>query len=150
MKDKKVAVSKFNSIMSALAGKDPQHHLDFANGFKAVITYTETINQMDCVADEYHAEGIKYTCQQCPLRETQTDGRKHHAECQYSSTGRTHFSNEACEVFYRRLKLGDITPKGDPQIFEKSSRLTEEDIEILRKEETWKGKKIRRYGGQRS
>ena len=140
---------EFNKAMTALAGKSPQYKIDFSErGFSAVITYTEVIETMDCVADEYHAKGIKYTCQECPLREIQTDGRKRDAECKHAACGRATLKAEACEVFYRQLKLGAIEPKGEPTTIGQTHRLTEEDIEILRREETWKGKKIHRIGAR--
>lgn len=143
---------EFNSVMATLADKKPKYTLDVTNGFTALITYTDTIQQMDCIADEYHAEGIKYTCRECPLREIQTDGRKKDAECKHSPFGKATLKAEACEIFYRQLKLGAIEPNGEPSTYgmpHKKQKLTAEDIEILRKEETWNGKPIRRIGGQR-
>lgn len=105
---------EFNSAMVVLADKNPKYTLDTSNGFTALITYTDTIRQMDCIADEYHAEGIKYTCRECPLREIQTDGRKKDAVCKHAMTGKTNLNSEACEVFYRRLKMEDIEPIGEP------------------------------------
>lgn len=140
---------EFNAAMTALADKSPEYKVDFAeDGFRAVIIYTEVIETMDCVADEYHAKGIKYTCQDCPLREIQTDGRKKDAECKHAAFGRATLKAEACEVFYRQLKLGAIEPKGEPTTIGQTHRLTEEDIATLRREETWKGKKIHRIGAR--
>ena len=65
---------QFNSVMADLADKKPKHIIDLTDGYKAVISYEETISIPDSVADEYHAEGIKYTCRECPLREIQPDG----------------------------------------------------------------------------
>ena len=105
---------EFNSTMAALADKSPHYTLDVTNGFTALITYTDTIQRMDCIADEYHAEGIKYTCRECPLREVQPDGRKTTAKCKHAPNGNAMFKSEACEVFYRQLKLGAIEPNGEP------------------------------------
>lgn len=143
---------QFNSVMADLADKKPKHIIDLTDGYKAVISYEETINIPDSIADEYHAEGIKYTCRECPLREIQTDGRKKDAECKHSPFGKATLKAEACEIFYRQLKLGAIEPNGEPSTYgmpHKKQKLTAEDIEILRKEETWNGKPIRRIGGQR-
>ena len=105
---------QFNQAMTDLADKYPKHILDLSNGYKAVISYEETIHQADCIADEFHAEGIKYTCRECPLREVQPDGRKTTAKCKHAPNGNAMFKSEACEVFYRQLKLGAIEPNGEP------------------------------------
>lgn len=105
---------EFNSVMATLADKNPKYTLDVTNGFTALITYTDTIQQMDCIADEYHAEGIKYTCRECPLREIQPDGRKKEADCKYAQFGKANLKSECCETFYRRLKMGEIEPNGEP------------------------------------
>lgn len=81
--------------------------------FLGVITYEVTEKEPNCVADEFHAEGIRFLCKHCPHLEDPKDKRIKHCACMYAELGRTHKSHEACEVFYRELKAGRIDPVDD-------------------------------------
>lgn len=105
---------QFNELMARLSKCKPQVQFNFNKGHCAYITYTLELKIPDCVADEYHAEGIMFKCKQCPLHEVETDGRVKRVQCKYADLGFTHLDNECCEVFYRRLNLGEIEAKGDP------------------------------------
>lgn len=104
----------FNSTMADLADKNPKYEFNHAQGFCAYITYKETTCVHTEAADEFHAQGISYKCKNCPLHETETDGRKKHIACKFAELGRTHLNKEACDVFWRRLKMGDLQPVGAP------------------------------------
>ena len=105
---------EFNSTIAALAEKNPKYEFNHQKGFCAYITYTETTCVHTSAADEFHAEGISYKCKNCPLHEIETDGRKKSVACKFDEMGRTHLNREACEVFWRRLKMGELVPVGDP------------------------------------
>lgn len=79
----------------------------------AVITYEEVSHIADCVADEFHAEGIRYLCRNCPYLDDPADKRKKRCTCRYADYGVTHKDHEACEVFYRDLKAGRVKPIED-------------------------------------
>lgn len=108
--------SEFNAAMDALSGCEPTFKIDEnKTAFCAYITYTETERIPDRVADEYHAMGVYYLCKNCPLHELTTDGRVKRVKCDCSDLGFTHLEHEACEVFYRRLKFGEIKAIGEPR-----------------------------------
>lgn len=107
--------NQFNREMEILSDCNPHVEFNHTKGFCAYITYDQTFNIPDTIADEYHAEGIYFTCQQCPLRETVTDGRVKRVKCKHSSYGYAHLDHECCEVFYRRLQLGELEPMGEPK-----------------------------------
>ena len=106
---------KFNAKMRELAGKKITDRVVEIKGdtFSAVIMYEEKEQIMDCVADEFHAEGIYYLCKHCPHLDDPEDRRIKYCTCKYSDTGRTHKQHEACELFYKQLKLGKIVPLDD-------------------------------------
>ena len=83
------------------------------DSYKAVIVYEMTEHIIDSVADEFHAEGIRYLCKHCPHMEDPKDRRVKYCICKYSETGMAHKDHEACEIFYRDLKLGKIQPLED-------------------------------------
>ena len=105
----------FNDKIKELsAHKITGQNIDISGkSFKAVITYEVTEHIMDSVADEFHAEGIRYLCKHCPHLDDPHDRRIKYCFCRYSDTGRAHKEHEACEIFYRQLKLGKISPLED-------------------------------------
>ena len=82
---------QINSSMRELADKQPEYKL----------------------ADEYHAEGIYYLCKHCPYLDDPHDKRVKRCTCKYSNSGVAYKDSEACEIFYKALKRGDITPLPD-------------------------------------
>ena len=90
---------KFNFQMAALASKHPTIEFNHSQGFCAYITYDETTHQVTSIADEFHADGIRFECRNCPLHEIETDGRKKRVPCN----------------FYRRLMQREIEPIGEPK-----------------------------------
>lgn len=106
---------KFNLQMAALASKHPTIEFNHSQGFCAYITYEETTRQVTSIADEFHADGIRFECRNCPLHEIETDGRKKRVPCKYADTAFTKLDDEACEIFYRRLMQREIEPIGEPK-----------------------------------
>ena len=100
----------FNAKMKELAEFNPSFKFMEKNDLLAVISYIYKERIMDCVADEFHAEGIIYLCKNCPYMQDPRDKRVMTCGCKYADLGRTHKLHEACEVFYRDLKAGKITP----------------------------------------
>lgn len=120
---------QFNEMMARLSDCKPQVQFNFNQGHCAYITYILELKIPDCVADEYHAKGIMFTCRQCPLHELVTDGRVRRVQCKYADLGFTHLNNECCEVFYRRLNLKELEPIGDPQEYGKKKYFRNERTE---------------------
>ena len=101
----------FNRTMEELADQEPEETIQQYKGTHvAYILYTETKQEWDRVSDEFHAEGLRYLCAQCPLHEPAEDGRKKHVWCQYADCGMTHLQHEACELFYKKLKQNEVKP----------------------------------------
>lgn len=106
---------KFNARMDELEGfKITERKIEISGGsFDAVLVYEETHRTPDSVADEYHFEGIRFLCKHCPHLDDPKDRRVKHCTCKYAELGMTHKEHEACEIFYRQLKAGRITPLQD-------------------------------------
>lgn len=112
--------SKFDTAMEELWDKEPEVITDLSRCFRAVIYYTETETIQDgTVADEFHAEGLRFLCMHCPHYEKPDDRRIKHVACKYADLGRTHLEHEACEVFYKQVKNGTVQPNDEPISTEK-------------------------------
>ena len=107
--------SMFNDKIKELSGhKITDQSIDISGkSYKAVITYLVTEHIVNSVADEFHAEGIRYLCKHCPHLEDPKDRRVKYCTCKYSETGMAHKDHEACELFYKQLKLGKLEPLDD-------------------------------------
>ena len=89
---------------------DPSYTIDISGGnFRALITKEILIEEMDCVSDEYHEQGIYYKCRNCPYCDVPNDKRIRwsHCEIKESSVNKRH---ECCEYFYEELKAGRLEP----------------------------------------
>lgn len=84
-----------------------------AEVLRAVIPYEVTESYMDCIADEFHAEGLYFFCRNCPYLEAPADKRVKHCNCAYAEYGHTHKDHEACELFYKLMKQNRIRPIPD-------------------------------------
>lgn len=60
--------------------------------------------------DEYHLEGRRYVCEQCPLHAKVTDRRRKTVPCRHHEYGEANLRHECCEYFYTMLKQGKIKP----------------------------------------
>ena len=99
--------------MSLLSDNNPQVTLDISNGFRAVIQYEVEESRVETVMDEFHLEGIRHICRECPSHDIETDSRRKWVTCRYSENGETHLDHECCNYFYKQLKLGQVRP-GEP------------------------------------
>lgn len=104
--------NEFNKRIRELANYPHKVEFSQTRDFCAVIKYYITTKELETVADEFHAEGIRFSCENCPLHEVQTDGRKKRVACKYHELGITHLKHEACELFYKKLKQGELEPVG--------------------------------------
>ena len=102
---------QFNKAMDELEEHDPKAEVQpFSGEHCAYIYYHQVEELFNLVSDEFHAEGIHYLCDQCPLHDPAEDGRQKHVWCKYADTGSTHLKHEACEMFYKMVKQNEIKP----------------------------------------
>lgn len=100
-------------FIDALRGiRNPDIMKDYRDGhFIAIITWEEEEKIIETVADEFHLEGLRYVCGQCPHCEKDGDGRKKRFPCKYSEYSSVDIRQECCEMFYKKLKQGLIEPR---------------------------------------
>lgn len=103
--------TQFNKAMEELYDYDPEVEFIHEKAHCAYIRYVESEHIFDSVADEFHAEGIHYLCEQCPYHDEVTDNRRKSVYCKYADTGMTNLQHEACEMFYRHVKQGEVIPE---------------------------------------
>lgn len=65
----------------------------------------------DPVTKEFHDQGIRHTCGQCPYLEVGNDKRRKWWPCKYSEYGTSTCNTECCEYFYKMLKQGEVEIK---------------------------------------
>lgn len=100
---------QFNDTMKEHAKESPE--VVFQKPFIAYITWTASRDVPENVTDEFHLKGIRYKCSECPYLEVGNDKRRKTWPCRYAEYGESCFDTECCELFYKRLMQGSITPK---------------------------------------
>ena len=111
---------QFNKAMEDLKEHEPTYELREVSGsLWAIITYKISEEIVESVRDEFHLEGRRHTCSQCPLHEEVKDRRLKMVPCKYSEYGEANLKEEACEYFYKMLKQGQIEPTDDRDLFPK-------------------------------
>lgn len=113
-----IAIKESDPLVFAEKYKDalkeassPQIMTQFSDGhFVAIITWHSEEKQVETIKDEFHLEGLRYVCGQCPHLEQDYDGRKKRFPCKYSEFSSVDIRQECCELFYKQLKQGLIEP----------------------------------------
>lgn len=101
----------FNAAAEELSETEFETEIQQFNGTHcAYIFYTEIKREFNLVSDEFHEQGIHYLCGQCSLHDPQEDGRQKHVYCKYADCGMTDVRHEVCEMFYKKVKQGEIKP----------------------------------------
>lgn len=101
--------SELNSKMKELSQLEPDVQTDITGGhFCALISWKESTIVCETVMDEFHNEGIRHVCGECPLHDIETDRRRKRVSCRYSEFGETRLDSECCEYFYKLLKQNKI------------------------------------------
>lgn len=101
--------SELNSKMKELSQLEPDVQTDITGGnFCALISWKESEIVCETVTDEFHIEGIRHVCGECPLHDIETDKRRKRVSCRYSEFGETRLDSECCEYFYKLLKQNKI------------------------------------------
>lgn len=111
--DRREFETLFNRATEELSEKGTEFETDiqqFTGTHCAYILYTEIKHEFNLVSDEFHAQGIHYLCGQCPLHDPQEDGRQKKVYCKYADCGMTDVRHEVCELFYKKVKQGEIKP----------------------------------------
>ena len=102
---------QYNEATEALWEKDYEVNVQPFSGVHCAYFYWKETEQIfNLVSDEFHAEGIRYICDQCPLHDPVEDGRKKTVWCKYADYGHTDLRHEACELFYKMLKKNEVKP----------------------------------------
>lgn len=102
---------ELNTKLFELRHKHPR--VEF-QGLIAQISYTETLEEFECVADEYEAEGIRLTCQDCPafqpIRKANgtEDLRVKWGDCPHANMGRTSRDARACNKLFQMINSGEV------------------------------------------
>lgn len=106
-----------NSRIRELAQYEPQVVERSIDGseYRAMIQWTETESvgldsRLFSVREEFHDEGIRFICGECPLHDIETNKRRKRVSCKYADNGVTHLDHECCEYFYKLLKQNRIEP----------------------------------------
>ena len=83
-------------------------------GLIARISYSEHFRMCEDLSDEYELEGVKLTCQDCPLfkpilkMDGTEDKRIKWGDCPVASYGRTSRDGRACEKLFQMLNSGEV------------------------------------------
>jgi hypothetical protein len=104
----------FEHKYAEYADKAQDPIITFSDGyFIAVITWEEILieDEPRTIRDEYHEQGIRYVCSQCPYLEMDGDKRRKYHPCKHHELGTAHEDHEACEYFYKLLQQGKIVPR---------------------------------------
>lgn len=83
-------------------------------GMIARISYTETAEVVESLSDEYQSEGIRLTCQDCPIfkpilkADGTADARVKWGDCPFCEYGRTSRDSAACERLFQMINSGEV------------------------------------------
>lgn len=92
-------LSKYSSILDVNTSADE-------SGFSALITYEETIEVPEDIADQFLLKhGRRYVCSDCPYLVPDADARSSTHYCRHHED-RVHMDQIACEWFYSGLEQG--------------------------------------------
>lgn len=83
-------------------------------GMIARISYTEEVEVIEDLQDEYNKVGIKLTCQDCPYynpilkADGTADKRSKWGDCEFAYMGRTMRDGHACDRLYQMINSGEV------------------------------------------
>ena len=113
-KDPKEYEEKFNEEIGKLLGtKCRVIDVPLGDSFCTIIESIKEIPATErmTIKDEFHLNGIRYTCSQCPYMEPPKDRRYKTCICPYSTYGTTRKDSECCDLFYTKLVNHEVEPK---------------------------------------
>lgn len=83
-------------------------------GLTARISYTETVSIVEELSDEYELQGVRLTCQDCPLfkpllkADGTRDKRAKWGDCPFAHFGRTSRDTSVCSKLFEMLNSGEV------------------------------------------
>lgn len=102
---------QLNKTLKQLKCKYPKVTFE---GLIARIQYTETVYIAEELSDEYELQGVKLTCQDCPLfepimkRDGTRDKRTKWGDCPHAHYGRTSRDSSVCSKLYEMINSGEV------------------------------------------
>ena len=100
-----------NAFLEEIDGKTIISETDPAEIKGKIVTkivYNEELDIRESIVDDFHEEGIRYVCAQCPYCEDPHDKRRKWCKCSFKKTGRTRRDSEVCRYVYALLAAGEI------------------------------------------
>jgi len=100
-----------NAKLVELADKNPTVTFE---GMIARIKYEERKNIPECLAEEYEAQGVRLTCEDCPMfvpthkADGTIDQRAKWGGCPYNEHKRTSKCSRACDKLFEMLNSGEV------------------------------------------
>ena len=102
---------QLNKTLKQLKCKYPKVTFE---GLIARIQYTETVHIAEELSDEYELQGVKLTCQDCPIFQPllKADGTKDKrakwGDCPLAHYGRTSRDSSVCSRLFEMLNSGEV------------------------------------------
>lgn len=104
---------RLNAKLKELVDKRPKVTFE---GLIAHISYTERSMIVEDLTDEYELEGVKLTCQDCPMfqpilkRDGTRDSRTRWGDCPLcrETYGRTARNSRACPALFQMINSGEV------------------------------------------
>lgn len=102
---------RFNEATEEYSADDVKIEIQSFTGTHCAYFFIKELkHEFNLVSDEFHEQGIHYICEQCPYHDPQEDGRKKIVWCKYADNGFTDLRHEVCEMFYKKVKQGEVKP----------------------------------------
>ena len=83
-------------------------------GLIARIQYTESVQIVEELSDEYELQGVRLTCQDCPMfqpllkQDGTKDKRAKWGDCPFAHFGRTSRNSSACSRLFEMMNSGEV------------------------------------------
>lgn len=109
-----VFTEDLNRAIYDLRGKNPVVHFSETDPLCAYVSFTERYQSPESLSDEYELQGVKFTCEMCPMfspimkRNGTPDERLKYGDCPESEFGRTYKDTKACDKLYQQLRDGRV------------------------------------------
>lgn len=103
---------QLNATIKRLRGKRPV--ADIKSGRLAIVSYTEDSFAPEDIGEALEIEGLKITCQDCPLftpickADGTEDRRIKYGNCPECDFGRTFRNSPPCEKLFRMINSGEV------------------------------------------
>lgn len=107
-----ILTDRLNKTIYKLRTKHPA--ADIKSGRLAIVSYTENSFEPEDISEEYELEGLKITCQDCPLftpvykADGTEDKRIKYGNCPECEFGRTFKNSRPCNKLFRMINSGEV------------------------------------------